>query len=329
MPVTGRPADSKRPVTRPLAQRPLVTVVGSANVDMILACANLPRAGETVLAADQRWGMGGKGANQAMAAARLGAAVSFIGCIGADDFGERVTEALTGEGIDVSGLRQVPDRATGIAVVAVDPLGDNLIIVQSGANAALAASDVTRAAALIQRAGIVVCQLETPLAIVEAVLDAARGHGTQVWLNPAPAQALPASWFPRLDLIVPNRAELETLTGIDVRTSAAMSRAVAELQRRGARTIVVTLGESGALIADGPGIRQHPALRVDAVDTTGAGDCFIGALAYACGTGRTLDDAVEFAQVAAALKVTRPGAQTSLPGEAEVRAFAASMGRSI
>ena len=184
-----------RTVTRPLAQRPLVTVVGSANVDMILACANLPRAGETVLAADQRWGTGGKGANQAVAAARLGAAVSFVGCIGADASGQRVSEALADEGIDVAGLRKVPDRATGIAVVAVDPRGDNLIIVQSGANAALAASDVTRAAALIQRAAIVVCQLETPLAIVEAVLDAARGHDTQVWLNPAPAQALPASWF--------------------------------------------------------------------------------------------------------------------------------------
>lgn len=304
-------------------------MVGSANVDMILACPDLPRAGETVLATDQRWAPGGKGANQAVAAARLGAAVAFIGCIGADASGVRVREALEGDGIDVAGLREVPDRATGIAVVAVDARGDNLIIVQPGANAALAAEDVVRAAAVIRRSRIVVCQLETQLAVVEAVLDAARGHATEVWLNPAPPQPLPSSWFARLGLLVPNRTELEALTGMDARTPAATARAVAELQRRGAGTIVVTLGDAGALIADSLGTRHFPALRVDAVDTTGAGDCFIGALAYARSTGRALDDAVAFAQVAAALAVTRHGAQASLPREPDVRAFAATMGRPL
>lgn len=305
------------------APAPKIVVVGSANADMIMTCGALPHSGETVAASDPRWEGGGKGANQAVAAARLGADVAFVGCVGADALGERVRTGLAAEGIDLRGLRVVPGRATGVAVVLVDAHGDNLIVLAPGANAALGGDDIERARAVIREAAIVVCQLETPLAVVDAVFDVAVGSGVAIWLNPAPALPLPEAWLPRLDLVVPNQGEIETLTGIDARTAEGAARAGAELRRRGARAVVVTLGGAGALIADETGVRLRPAMRVDAVDTTGAGDCFIGALALARSTGQALDAAVDFAQRAAALKVTRPGAQAAMPTAKEVAAFAA------
>lgn len=304
---------------------PRIVVVGSANADMIMNCGALPRRGETVAASDPRWESGGKGANQAVAAARLGADVAFVGCIGADAAGERLRQGLAVEGICLDGLRIVPERSTGVAVVVVDARGDNLIVLAAGANAALGRDDVLRAAAAITRAAIVVCQLETPPCVVDAALDAAAAKGAAVWLNPAPAQALPDGWLSRLDLVVPNQGEVETLTGIDARTPEGAARAAGDLRRRGARTVVVTLGESGALIADADGVRLRPALRVRVVDTTGAGDAFIGALAFARATGRPIDAAVDFAQIVAAAKVTRSGAQAALPTAKEVAAFAATL----
>lgn len=309
------------------ALAPRIVVVGSANADMIMRCPVLPRSGETVAASDPRWEGGGKGANQAVAATRLGAAVAFVGCIGADAPGARVRDNLAAEGIDVTGLRTVPERATGVAVVVVDAHGDNLIVLAPGANAALGRSDVERAATAIGRAAIVVCQLETPLSVVDAVLDIAKASGTAVWLNPAPAQALPEGWWPRLDLLVPNQTEVETLTGIAAHTPEGAARAAGDLRRRGARAVVVTLGAAGALIADEDGVRLRPAVPVSAVDTTGAGDAFIGALAFARATGRQIDAAVDFAQMAAAAKVTRPGAQAALPTAKDVMAFAAARQR--
>ncbi len=305
------------------AKTPRIAVVGSANADLIMTCATLPRRGETVSAADARWEAGGKGANQAVAAARLGAHVVFVGCIGADALGERVRAGLVAEGIDVAALREVPDRSTGVAAVVVEAEGDNVIVLAPGANAALGRDDVASAASHLRDADIVLCQLETPPVVVAAVLDVA-ADGPAVWLNPAPAQALPESWLARLEFIVPNQSELETLTGIDVRTRDGVLRAANDLRRRGAATVVATLGADGALAVDAEGARFSAALRVDAVDTTGAGDCFIGALACARAAGRSLDDAVDLAHGAAALKVTRPGAQAALPTAAEVAAFVAA-----
>lgn len=303
-------------------------MVGSANADLVMACPALPQRGATVAATAARWEAGGKGANQAVAAARLGAHVTFVGCIGTDALGEHVRAGLAAEGIGGDGLRAVPELPTGVAVVVVDAGGENLIVLAPGANAALGADDVERAAAPLRRADIVLCQLETPPAVVDAVLDVARGGGS-VWLNPAPAHPLPESWLARLGLLVPNQSELEVLTGIDVGSCDGAIRAADDLRRRGVARLVVTLGAQGALVADADGIRVRPALRVDPLDTTGAGDCFIGALACAQASGRSLDAAVDFAQCAAALQVTRYGAQAALPTAAEVAAFAAARGVAV
>ncbi|MCC6869791.1 MAG: ribokinase [Burkholderiales bacterium] len=305
-------------------QPPKIAVVGSANADLIMTCPTLPGRGQTLAATEARWEAGGKGANQAVAAARLGASVAFIGCIGADALGERVRAGLAAEGIAIAGVRVAPEQPTGVAVVVVDAAGENLIVLAAGANAALGAPDVERAAAQLRHADIVLCQLETPPGVVDALLDVRTAEGPRLWLNPAPAQPLPESWLARLDLLVPNQSELETLTGIDAGTRGGAIRAAADLRRRGVGCLVVTLGAEGALIADADGVRFRPALRVDALDTTGAGDCFIGALACAQASGRSFDAAVDFAQCAAALQVTRSGAQAALPTAAEVAAFAAA-----
>jgi len=310
-------------------RRARICVVGSANADMFLGCRTLPTAGQTILATSQRWEAGGKGANQAVAAARLGADVAFVGCVGDDALGVLVHDALDRSRIDTRGLRRSEMAHTGVAAVLVDAQGQNLIVVQPGANGDLSEADVANAAETIASADLVLCQLETSLSVVDAVLSEARGSGARVWLNPAPAQALPPEWLSRLNLIVPNRGELECLTGSDLRSITAVTRAAETLHRQGTSSIVVTLGEEGSLIVDGSGTRRHAAVEVRAVDTTGAGDCFIGALAFAVASGKTLDAAVELAHVCAALKVTATGAQVSMPTAQEVLAFARAHGRDI
>jgi ribokinase len=295
-----------------------VTVVGSLNEDVLVEVSRLPGRGETVVGRGSRLAPGGKGANQAAAAGRLGPGVRMVGRVGDDAAGERQLAALAGGGVDVGAVRRTPGIPTGSATIPVeDGTGENLIVVVPGANAALTPGDVTGGA--VRDATVLLLQLEVPLAAVRAAAAAAEGT---VVLTPAPPQPLPAGLLELVDVLVPNEHELLALAG-----AAPGSRSpdeLAELARAVTRSaVVVTLAERGALLvpADGGPPLLQPPPPAPAVDTTGAGDCFCGALAHALSGGVWLADAVRFAVTAASLSIGGPGARGALPDEASVRAL--------
>ena len=295
-----------------------VLVVGSANVDFTVAAPRLPGAGETVSGGTLLVNHGGKGANQAVAARRLGAEVRFIACVGDDGSGREIRAALATEGIDVDGLDVSGEAATGTALIVVDGQGRNQIVVAPGANWRLSLEHVRSRADDFAWAQVVVCQLETPLETVAWALQEARRRGIVTVLNPAPIRdGLPDVWG-LVDYLTPNEGEAERLTGVtvsDLRSAAAAGHA---LRQRGVRTVIVTLGAHGALACTAQGEVAAPAHPVSAVDTTAAGDAFNGALGVALSEGSTLEGALRFANAAAALACTRRGAQPSLPTRAEV-----------
>lgn len=297
---------------------PRILVVGSANVDFTVAAPRLPAPGETVSGGTLLVSHGGKGANQAVAARRLGAEVRFVGCVGDDAPGRQVRQALADEGLDVAGLALTGAAATGTALIVVDAAGRNQIAVAPGANRALEIDHVEARRDDLAWAEVVVCQLETPLAVVRHVLAAARRHGALAILNPAPVDVAALDLLALADYLTPNAGEAARLGGVEVGDRTSAAAAAAALRAHGAGTVIVTLGEDGAL-ALGAGPTVHaPALPVAAVDTTAAGDAFNGALAVALGEGRRLVDALAFANAAAGLACTRRGAQPSLPTRAEV-----------
>ena len=249
-----------------------VVVLGSVNADLVLRCTALPLPGETVHGRDFRTLPGGKGANQAIAAARLGASVAFIGCVGDDDFGRTAQFVLAGEGVDTSHLHVVAGTATGVAMILVDDAGQNSIALAAGANAALTTDHVDAAAPLF------VCQLESPLDVVRHAIGRARAAGVPVLLNPAPAQALPAALLADVDVLVPNETEAALLVGSDLDPTAAATR----LRALGPATVLLTLGADGLQVdTDGLAQRVPAPATGPVVDTTGAGDTFIGAFAAA------------------------------------------------
>lgn len=292
-----------------------VTVVGSLNLDIVLGVGSLPGRGETVIASTTGTGPGGKGANQAAAAAALDPRVAMVGRVGDDPAGAGLIRDLVDRGVDVSGVLVTPDTPSGTATVAVEQdTGENLIIVSPGANAALSADDVRVPA--VHAAAVVLLQLEVPMLTVTAAAVAAGGL---VVLNPAPTAELPRPLRERVDVLVPNEWELGRLAGRDV-TDADVDELVDAVRALAVRNAVVTLGARGALVVprDGePGLVAPPA--VEPVDTTGAGDCFCGALSVALAHGATLRDAAGFAVGAAALSTTGAGARGYLPDEAAVR----------
>jgi len=292
-----------------------VVVLGSVNADLVLRCAALPLPGETVHGRDFLTLPGGKGANQAIAAARLGASVAFIGCVGDDDFGRTAQSVLAGEGIDTTHLHVVAGTATGVAMILVDDAGQNSIALAAGANAALTTDHVDAASSLFAGASLFVCQLESPLDVVRHAIGRARAAGVPVLLNPAPAQALPAALLADVDVLVPNETEAALLAGSDLDPTAAAAR----LRAMGPATVLLTLGADGLQI-DAEGLVQRvPAPATGpVVDTTGAGDTFIGAFAAARVEGASVAAAAAFAQKAAALSVTRPGAVGGMPYRHEV-----------
>ena len=296
-----------------------IVVVGSINIDLVLPCARLPRPGETVMGRAFRTEPGGKGANQAVAAARLGARVAFVGCVGDDAFGARLIAGFHAEDIDTTHVRRVADAATGVAMIQVDDQGQNSIVLGPGANEALSVAQVDAAAGLISAAGLLVCQLETPLAATQRAIAIAHAAGVPVLLNPAPARALPASLLRQVDVLVPNEGEAALLTGLPVQARAGADDAALKLRHEGCATVLITLGADGVLVADAQGCRHHPAPQVTARDTTGAGDTFIGAYAAARVAGEALDAAIAFAQRAAAFSVQRLGAQAAMPTQADLR----------
>ena len=294
---------------------PEIVVVGSLNLDIVVAVPTHPAPGETVLGGDHRRHCGGKGANQAVAAARFGRSVDMVGCVGDDEAGRTLTSALARDGVRVDHVRVEAEAPTGLALITVDDdSGENAIVVSPGANARLTLDDVSRASVPVAGANVLLLQLEVPIDTVTQAADVATGT---VVLNPAPARLLPSELLRSADVLVPNRGELAVLAGGDeVRELDEVISAARALD--GPAAVVVTLGAEGALYVTPDEARHVPAFAVEPVDTTGAGDAFCGALADALVRGEEMAAAVRWATAAGACAVTKPGAQDSLPTRAEV-----------
>jgi ribokinase len=296
-----------------------VLVVGSANVDFTVAASRLPRVGETVSGGTLLVNHGGKGANQAVAARRLGAEVRFIGCVGDDAAGREIRAALRSEGIDVDGVMVTAEVATGTALIVVDGEGRNQIVVAPGANWRLSAEHVRARGDDFAWAQVVMCQLETPLETLAVALAEARRRALVTLLNPAPVRdGIADNIWPLVDYLTPNEGEAERLSGTAVRDATSAAAAGRALRRRGVGTVIVTLGAQGSLASAAHGDVAVPAFAVTAVDTTAAGDAFNGALGVALAGDGPLADALRFASAAAAIACTRRGAQPSLATRAEV-----------
>ncbi|MBI1902185.1 MAG: ribokinase [Planctomycetia bacterium] len=306
--------------------RPIV-VVGSINMDLVARVERLPRPGETVPAADLLTLHGGKGANQAVAIARMGVEAILVGRVGDDAFGGRLVDSLDSQGVVVEHIRVMPNCPSGVALISLSAAGENSIVVAAGANARLAAADVAAVEDVIAGAGAVVVQLEVPQETVAAAAAIARRHGVRVIVDPAPAprEALPQELW-EVDIFTPNQTEAEQLTGMTITDVASAAAAAQRLLARGPKCVVLKLGALGAFVADRGGQTAHvPACSVAVVDTTAAGDAFTGALAVALVEGRAWPQgAVAFACAAGTLATTRVGAQASMPTREEVEGFLAA-----
>lgn len=297
-----------------------IVVVGSSNTDMVVAAERIPAPGETVIGGDFAMVGGGKGANQAISAARLGADVTFVARVGSDVFGDSALQAFRDAGMCVDFVTRDEVAPSGVALILVDRSGENVIAVAPGANGQLLPEHVLEAEAVFHGADAVLLQLEIPVESVSAAAKLAKSCGARVILNPAPASDLPPDLLSMVDVLTPNETEAALLSGGDGDPETLASR----LLEMGPRCVVMTLGSSGALVAT-PDVSEHvPAPRVNAVDSTAAGDAFNGALAVGLCEGMDLAAAVRFAVKAAAISVTRRGAQPSLPSRQEVEAFAES-----
>ncbi|MFL6966635.1 ribokinase [Pseudomonas alvandae] len=298
-----------------------VVVIGSLNMDLVTRAPRLPRGGETLIGESFSTIPGGKGANQAVAAARLGAQVSMVGCVGSDAYGQQLRGALLAEGIDCQAV-SVVDGSSGVALIVVDDNSQNAIVIVAGANGELTPTVLERFDAVLQSADVIICQLEVPDATVGHALKRGRELGKTVILNPAPAsRALPAEWYAYVDYLIPNESEAMVLSGLAVDSLETAEAAATQLIASGAGKVIVTLGAQGLMFANGSSFEHFPAPRVKAVDTTAAGDTFVGGFAAALASGKDEAEAIRFGQVAAALSVTRAGAQPSIPTLLEVQAF--------
>jgi ribokinase len=290
-------------------------------MDLVTRAPRLPKGGETLIGQSFTTVSGGKGANQAVAAARLGARVSMIGCVGSDAYGEALRGALLAEQIDCQAVSTV-DGSSGVALIVVDDSSQNAIVIVPGANGALTAEAIDRFDSVIQAADVLICQLEVPDASVGHALKRGRELGKTVILNPAPAsRPLPPDWYASIDYLIPNESEASALTGLVVDSLETAQAAATRLIAMGAGKVIITLGAQGSLFADGQRFEHFPAPVVKAVDTTAAGDTFVGGFAAALAGGEDEAQAIRFGQVAAALSVTRAGAQPSIPALSEVQAF--------
>ncbi|MBO4572120.1 MAG: ribokinase [Bacteroidales bacterium] len=290
----------------------LILVVGSSNTDMTVKTKYLPKPGETVLGNDFTMGPGGKGANQAVAASRLGGEVKFICKVGRDIFGDNAIAHYRNEKLDTEGILR-SDCPSGVALISVDAQAENSIVVASGANGDMTEADIEASRKDLEKCGILLLQLEIPVPSVLKAAKIAHEAGAMVVLNPAPACPLPEEIFRYIDLFIPNQTELANYSGIDASDVEGAEKAAAAMQAKGVGKLIVTMGSKGALICEGGPSVFVPAKKVKAVDTTAAGDTFCGALCVAISEGRSLKEAAEFAASASALTVQKMGAQNSIP----------------
>ncbi|AOV98434.1 ribokinase [Edwardsiella hoshinae] len=298
-----------------------LVVLGSINADHILKVEHFPRPGETLTGKGYQVAFGGKGANQAVAAGRSGADIAFIACVGADDIGARIRSQLASDGVNISAVETVAGESTGVALIFVNQDGENIIGINAGANAALTPQCLVRHQALLTQADALLMQLESPIETVLSAAKLARVHHTKVVLNPAPARKLPDALLRYVDVITPNETEAEYLTGIRVQDNESAHQAAAWLHDKGIATVMITLGRRGVWVSQEGKGALIPGFQVQAIDTIAAGDTFNGALLTALLEGQSLSAAVRFAHAAAAIAVTREGAQPSVPWRREIDAF--------
>jgi ribokinase len=303
-----------------------LVVLGSINADHILNINQFPQPGETVIGQQYKVAFGGKGANQAVAAGRSGADIAFIACVGADDIGERIRQQLATDRIDTQPIEAIADSTTGVALIFVNAEGENVIGIDAGANAAVTPDYLNRYRQRVIDADALLMQLESPLETVIAAAKLAKQHQTQVILNPAPACKLPDELLAMIDMITPNETEAQRLTGIAVNNDADAERAANILHDKGIGCVIITLGSRGVWLSENGKGKLVPGFKVKAVDTIAAGDTFNGALVTALLEGKVMSDAVRFAHAAAAIAVTRPGAQPSVPWREEIDAFLQQQG---
>jgi len=292
-------------------------------MDLVVRLPKIPKPGETLLGGVFNTYPGGKGANQAVAASRLGGHVSMIGCVGDDSFGRELVENLSKEGVDTSHVFVQPKVSSGVALIQVDDQAQNSIAVASGANFRLSSEYVEKAMQAIEKIDVVVLQLETPLETIYTAARVANQRGAKVILNPAPAQVLENDLLQLVDYLIPNEYEIATMTGFQIQNITDVNQAAQQLFSKGVKNLIVTLGNKGSVIFEGNTNNSVdiPAWKVQAVDTTAAGDCFIGAFAVGLSIEKSVKDAAAFASAAAAISVTRVGAQPSLPKIDEVNQF--------
>lgn len=295
-----------------------IIIIGSCNTDMVIKTARIPVPGETIIGGTFFMNPGGKGANQAVAVARLGGVATFVAKTGNDMFGRQSVDLYQSENINTDYVFSDPQRPSGVALISVDAHGENSIVVASGANAALLPKDIDHAREAIETSSYLLMQLEVPMETIEYSADIASKKGVKIVLNPAPAAFLPQSLIEKLYLITPNKTEAEMLTGIKVSDVESAKKAAKAISTKGVENVIITLGSDGSVVKEKDNYYHVEAYKVETVDTTAAGDTFNGALCVALSEGKELKEAVEFAAKAAALSVTRMGAQSSIPYRKEV-----------
>jgi ribokinase len=305
-----------------MRSRPRIVIVGSANTDMVVKAPRIPGPGETVVGSDLMMAAGGKGANQAVAAARLGARVTLVACLGTDVFGDQAIAGYQREGIDTTYIVRDAEHPSGIALICVDAHGENSIAVASGANAHLTPLDVDHARQAIADAHVLLVQLEVPLDAIRRAISIAHEAGVRVILNPAPARELDSPLLAQVSMVTPNEHEARVVVG-----ELDQAQAIQRMLDAGVETVLVTLGAQGVLWATRETQQLVPAFPVQAIDTTAAGDAFNGGLAYGLGLGMSMAESIRYANAVAAISVTRMGAQPSLPTGTEVATFLAGTGQ--
>lgn len=302
-------------------KKPKLTVIGSLMMDLVVRTSRIPVAGETVIGTSFGRFPGGKGANQAVAAARLGAVVTMIGKAGADDFGREMRGVLKQEQVDVGHVLEDEHNSTGVAFIMVDESGENRIVIVPGANLAYSLRDLCAVESIISSSDLIMMQMEIDMPVIEAGVALAHKHGVPIILDPAPAKELPDKVLSRIAYLTPNETETEILTGIKVTDVVTAKEGAQELLAKGVQNVVITLGEKGVLVANQRDFEYIPGYNVESLDTVAAGDAFNGALAVGIARAKSLRDATRFANAAGALAVTKSGAIPSLPTTDEVAQF--------